>query len=165
MGQTQFVLKNDQRGRLSQAGKDIDMDARSEARAKVGFSKFQPGRVTMLPYGVVDDRQHKDPFVIKEQFEEYANFDKTSYFASSLDDHDRYIEIDSAKEKNNSSLAGWYQPGEEYKSAKKRPKRNRKRGIDYMRNNQQTNEPQTPFQTALINDRQTEQPKSASRAS
>ena len=32
------------------------MDARSEARAKVGFSKFQPGRVTMLPYGVVDDR-------------------------------------------------------------------------------------------------------------
>ena len=63
----------------------------------------------MLPLGVVDNRNHKDPFEIKEQFEEYENFDRNSYFASSLDDHDKqYIEEVSMKDKMASSLAGWH---------------------------------------------------------
>ena len=45
--------------------------------------------MTILPSGVIDERNHDDQFIIKEQIEEYENFDKNSYFASSLDDHDR----------------------------------------------------------------------------
>ena len=59
-------------------------------RPKANFGKPPlGGRVTLLPYGVVDNRNHKDPYVIKEHVEEYENYDKTDIFASSLDDHDK----------------------------------------------------------------------------
>ena len=44
----------------------------------------------MLPTGVIDTRNHKDNrAAIEEQYEEYENFDKNSYFGSSFDDHDK----------------------------------------------------------------------------
>ena len=70
----------------------------------------------MLPNGVIDVRNHKDPNEIKEQYEEYENFDKNSYFASSLDDHDKqYMENFSVKDKMASTLARWHQPSSEVK--------------------------------------------------
>lgn len=64
---------------------------------------------------------------IKEQYddEEYENFDKNSYFDSSLDDHDRYLGEPDIK---NSSLASWYQPGDELRTEKKKKiKKSKKR--------------------------------------
>ena len=94
---------------ISQAKrKAIDTHSEVRPKATAGVNKFG-GTVTLLPYGVVDNRNHKDPYEIKEHMEEYANFDKKSMFASSLDDHDKlYIENESQKDKMASSLAGWY---------------------------------------------------------
>ena len=64
--------------------------------------------MVILPNGVIDERHAGKNHVIEEWFEEYDNFDKNSYFASSLDDHDRKYDLDSAREKMQSSLGGWY---------------------------------------------------------
>ena len=71
---------------------------KSEIRPR-GHSKPPLGKVQILPNGVVDERNHDEQFVIEEKHEEYDNFDKNSYFASSLDDHDRRYDFDSVKEK------------------------------------------------------------------
>jgi len=83
------------------------MEIQSEVRPKLtSFKKPPQGKVIILPNGVIDDRHQDDRLVIEEQFEEYDNFDRNSYFASSLDDHDK--KYDEQKEKMASSLGGWY---------------------------------------------------------
>ena len=101
----------------------------SEVRPKHAFGKppLGQGKVVMLPTGVVDARNHKDPFIIKEQFEEYENFDKRSYFASSLDDHDKqYMEDESIREKTN-GFGGWHYPGEDNTEKNKKRKKKQRR--------------------------------------
>ena len=107
---TQVLLQKDKGDALSKRGKDTD--AISEVQPKGHSARPPLGKVTMLKSGVIDTRNHNEQNSL-EQIEEYDNFDKNSYFASSFDDHDRMIEFDSQKEKMQSSLGGWYQPGAE----------------------------------------------------
>ena len=117
MGQTTAVI-SPTKTQLDE--KKIDLDTRSEIRPQVHSKKPPIGRVVILPNGVIDERNH-DQYIIKEQLEEYDNFDKNSYFASSLDDHDK-IYIDSMKEKMQSSLGEWYQPGQDENDKPKKKK-------------------------------------------
>ena len=87
MGQTTVVLNKRNDDQLSKKGDQIE--THSEVRPSKLNRVAGPGKVLILPNGVIDDRDHDQPFVIKEQIEEYDNFDKNSYFASSLDDHDK----------------------------------------------------------------------------
>ena len=105
----------------------MDLDVRSEIRPQVHSKKPPIGRVVILPNGVIDERNH-DQYIIKEQLEEYDNFDKNSYFASSLDDHDK-IYIDSMKEKMQSSLGEWYQPGQDENVSPKKKKQKKRQRI------------------------------------
>jgi len=88
-----------------------DVDTYSEVRPKINSRKppLMPlGKISILPLGVVDERNHDSTFIIHEQHAEYDNFDKNSYFASSFDDHDKLYDMDSGKDKMASSLGGWY---------------------------------------------------------
>ena len=108
----------------------MNIDTHSEIRPKLYQKKPPLGKVVMLPNGVIDERDHDDQYIIKEQLEEYDNFDKNSYFASSLDDHDKHYEMDSAKEKMQSSLGEWYQQpaaGDNDVSQKKLKKQQKKK--------------------------------------
>ena len=85
-----------------------DLEIQSEQRLKAAHKPpLAPGKIVILPNGIIDER-HLNNKVIQEHADEYQNFEGNSFFASSLADHDRYFEIDSTKEKMQSSLGGWY---------------------------------------------------------
>ena len=83
--------------------------------------------MSILPNGVIDERNlDAGQYVIPEHADEYDNFDNNSFFASSLDDHDRQNDNQSLKEKMNSSLGGWYQRGDDTDIPKKGKKNKKK---------------------------------------
>ena len=125
MGMTTTAVMSPKKAEL--APSKLDMDVRSEVRPIQNKKPpAGPGRVVMLPNGVIDERNH-DQYIIREQLEEYDNFDKNSYFASSLDDHDKQYDVDSMKEKMQSSLGEWYQPGGDHEVSNKIKKKQKKK--------------------------------------